>query len=497
VDAEDTTPKQPFVTAQLEPGEWDMDRTDPYFRPKPPKQSKLISAEDYANRPPVGFDNEFSTYSDAMISLSWLDSKTCRQMYQQYVDMMVLSQQQHNTTSHEYIVRVIAQKYQVQPWRAAGVIQLQHAEEQLRAHHPELLADEQAKYAETTIVQNIRDAYRAERNHPPREPFVEDPVGILGRGEPDETSTEWQSTDDIYDMEQKLEQANVRDAKHARLLIDGHVYKEDVDDTKRPVRTDATAKRLLKAREKQQQSKDTTTTTTTTATTTTTTDKNTNRASKVIPYPENNGKGEKRPRWKYIAKVVNTRALKKKGRRVSTYTNNNMENTLVEHDGDLRVATIAEAHQVAWKPNRRVNNQVIYQGAQQAWLEKTLYGKTDVWGRMPITRASAVEPTVEEEKEEQQAGGEEEAAEVEANAADGGEEKGAAEVEVKAADDGEVAAEVDTKAVDDDEKKETVEEKDEQQKEGEAAVETEDKGEEVADTVEQESKEEEKEDKEK
>ena len=43
----------------------------------------------------------------------------------------------------------------------------------------------------------------------------------------------------------------------------------------------------------------------------------------AIPFPETNADGEKRPRWKYVAKVVDTRALKKKGRRVKTYTNNN------------------------------------------------------------------------------------------------------------------------------------------------------------------------------
>lgn len=191
-----------------------MNRTDPFFRPRPSKQANFISAEDFANRPPVGFDLEFHSYQDAMISLSWMDQKTCRAIYSNYVDMMVMSQQKHQVTSHEYVTRVIAQKYQITPSRAAGIIQLQHAEEQMRQHSPELLCDEQAKYAEETIQENIRDAYRAERrpgqrgdNNPNQSiPFIEDPVGIHGRGEPDETSTSWTKADDMYDMEQKLEQ---------------------------------------------------------------------------------------------------------------------------------------------------------------------------------------------------------------------------------------------------------------------------------------------------
>eukprot|EP00980_Cylindrotheca_fusiformis_P028831 scaffold22653_cov119-Cylindrotheca_fusiformis.AAC.12 len=361
-------PKQPFVTAKLEPGEWDLNRTDPYFRPRPPR-SRMISAEDFANRPPVGFQNDFSTFEDSMTTLSWLDQETSRRIYQVYVEMMVLSQQQHKTTSHEYVCRVIAQKFDITPMRAAAVIQLQHAEEQMRQHNPELLCDEQAKYAEQAIQQNIRDAYRSERSQPPRQPFVEDPVGAHGRGEPDETSVSWTSTDDIYDLEAKIEQANVRDAQRAKLLIDGHIYKEDVDETQVPVRADRTTRRLIKAKEQQAKAKEDDT--------------------EAIPYPENNAKGEKRDRWKFVAKVVNTRAMRKKGRKITNYTNNNVENTLVEHDGELRVATVEEAKQVAWKPTRFKDNEYIYEGAKNAWLKKTLEGKSGVWGRAPPTRAAA------------------------------------------------------------------------------------------------------------
>ncbi|VEU39446.1 unnamed protein product [Pseudo-nitzschia multistriata] len=376
--SEKTQNRQPFVKPILEPGEWDIDRKDPYHRPKPPR-NKLISAEDFANRPPVGFDNEFSSYEDSMIALSWLDTKTCRQIYSTYVDMMVRHQTDHpGRTSHEYVCRVLAQRFQITTWRAAGVVQLQHAEEQMRRNNPELLCEEQAQWAEETIMKNISDAYKSERSHPPNrghggqhQPFVEDPVGIHGLGEPDEISTSWAPTDDIYDLEAKLHQANARDDELAQVMIDEHVYSEDVDESTLPVQTDGVAKGLIRAHKKQQNES-----------------KNEDE-SLSIAYPETNGQGAKRPRWKYVAKVVNTRAMRKKGRKITSYSNNNTTNTLVEHNGELRVATVEEAKKVAWKPTRTKGNSYIYEGAQKAWLDKTINGKTEVWGKAPKTSAAA------------------------------------------------------------------------------------------------------------
>mmetsp|Transcript_50856 Transcript_50856/g.58783 ORF Transcript_50856/g.58783 Transcript_50856/m.58783 type:complete len:504 (+) Transcript_50856:239-1750(+) len=382
--------KQPFVDGKLlQPGEWDINRRDPYSRPKPPR-NKLISAEDFANRPPVGFDNEFSSYGDSMISLSWLDERTCKSIYSSYVGMMLRHQTDNpGRTSHEYVCRALAQQFQITTWRAAGVVQLQHAEEQMRRNNPELLCEDQAAYAEDTIKKNIADAYKSQRAQPPnrgpggqQQPFVEDPVGIHGLGEPDEISSSWVATDDIYDMETKLHQANVRDEKLAKILIDEHVYKEDVDESTFSVKTDGVAKRLIRAQRKQKekiQSKEEHT-------------KNKKYAATTdsIPNTVNNGQGNKRPRWKFAAKVVNTRAMKKKGRKITSYTNNNMENTLVEENGILRVATVEEGKNVAWKPTRTKSNEYIYDGVKKAWLEKTIERNTGVWGKAPRTAAADV-----------------------------------------------------------------------------------------------------------
>jgi hypothetical protein len=377
--SEDDKPtKQAFVTAKLEPGEWDPARKDPLYRPKFKSNSKIISAEDFANRPPVAFNGEFASYEDAMVTLSWLDQKTCRQIYHMYVDMMVMSQQKYEKTSHEYVTKVIAQKFNITPWRAAGVVQLQHSEEQMRKHHPELLAEDQANYAEQQILKNIRDAYKAERLEAP-DNYVEDPVGLHGRGEPDETSSYWKPTDDVFDVDQKLEDANVRDIKDARLLIDGHKYFEDTDDNSAGVKVDAGSRRLLKNRARLEEAK---------------------VETEPIPYPATNGDGEKRPRWKYVAQVVDTRNLRKKGRKSTTYTNNNTENTLVEEDGKLRVATLHESKQVAWK-RARAGNEYIFHGAKRAWLDKMVNGKNEAWGLAPISKAP--QPKKEGEKEEAKA----------------------------------------------------------------------------------------------
>jgi hypothetical protein len=167
-------------------------------------------------------------------------------------------------------------------------------------------------------------------------------------------------------------------------LIDEHVYKEDVDESTLEVKTDGAAKRLIKAKQGYKE-----------------------HVVSEIPYPETNAQGVKRPRWKYVAKVVNTRTQRKKGRRLTSYTNNNMENTLVEEDGSLRVATVEEAKQVAWKPTRTKGAQYIYEGAQRAWLERTILGKTDVWGMAPKKSAAeaVLGPSAGSSKEEARAAG--------------------------------------------------------------------------------------------
>ena len=395
--------KQPFVTNKIEPGEWDPLRKDPLYRPKYRSESKIISAEDFANRPMVTFDEEFETYADGMVTLGWLDMATQKQIYNTYINLMTKSHKDHNgRTSHEYVTKLIAQRVNIAPFRVAAVIQLQHNEEQLRLHNPELLCEEQAKYAEDTIKQNINDAYRSENSKPPRH-FVEDPVGAHGKGDVDNTSRFYLRSDDIYDLQEKLNKANIRDADRARYIIDNHTYIEDVDDNQTYISVDGNCNKLLKKQETLKKENDV-------------------NESKIletsngvtIPYPETNTEGKSRDRYKFIAQVVDTRKqkikkhkqqmktggrYKNKERIITNYTNNDTKNTLVEQNGTLRVATVEETKNVAWKKVRggdtgigsrgSKNNEFIYAGVKRAWLDHTIHNQKNVWGHVLGTKTQA------------------------------------------------------------------------------------------------------------
>lgn len=106
-------------------------------------------------------------------------------------------------------------------------------------------------------------------------------------------------------------------------------------------------------------------------------------ASSKIPWPATNGEGRTRPRWKYVAQTVNTREQKKKRAKHRSYTNNNPSNTLVEEDGQLREATLADVKLTSWKPVRNVMEQ-SYSGAKRGWLDRTVRGDQTAWGKAPI-----------------------------------------------------------------------------------------------------------------
>merc|ERR1712127_110585 len=84
------------------------------------------------------------------------------------------------------------------------------------------------------------------------------------------------------------------------------------------------------------------------------------------PYPENNrGQREvpetRRPRWKYTAQIVNTHmqenppGSKRHGKAVAALAKGRRHgriidgNTIIEQDGELRVASVAELEKTSWK----------------------------------------------------------------------------------------------------------------------------------------------------
>ena len=81
-DVEDLHPSQPFVKSRLEPGEWDPQHTNPLYRPKFRSSAKIIASDDFANRPSVGLSEEFESFQDAMVTISWLDQNDHKLVYQ-------------------------------------------------------------------------------------------------------------------------------------------------------------------------------------------------------------------------------------------------------------------------------------------------------------------------------------------------------------------------------------------------------------------------------
>lgn len=241
---------QAFIKTRLSAGEWDPDFTDPLYRPKFKSSARIIAADDFAARPTVGFSGEFNSFQDAMVTLSWLDQKDHSHIYKLYLDMMLSAESSNSSngapTSHEYVMRVIAQQYNITAERVAAVVQLQHNEEQIILHDPgRKLLTETANRMDTLIKKEISDAYEHYKTNQP-DSFTEDPVGVNGL--PDRKK--WKIAADVLDVELMARNATVRDDQRARLLIDGHVYVEDVDEDTIPVPMDADCQRLMKRQQR-------------------------------------------------------------------------------------------------------------------------------------------------------------------------------------------------------------------------------------------------------
>jgi len=375
-DSEDIiSSQQPFVQTRFEAGEWDPERTNPLYSPKFKTQAKILSAEDYANRPTVGFSGEFQSFQDAMVTLSWMDRKEQKHVYELYLELTTTAYNNHQMTSHEYVMRVIAQKFNISSERVAAIVQLQHNEEQYKRQANRPLFPEAAEYMDREIQKEILDAYQTFRQKKPDE-FVEDPVGVLGLQE----SKSWQVVEDVMDTDLLSEKAQKREEQRARQILDGHVYIQDKDDTELEIPLSKDAKKLLDAQKQFQQ------------------EQQQAQETPIVnwPLPQSDDEPVKRPRWKYVAQVVNTRELKKQGRKHKSYTNNSPVNTLVEQNGELRAATMADVKTTSWKPVRHVLEHT-YQGAKQGWLDCIVRGDDTAWGKAPPKPLKPLEKIVKEE----------------------------------------------------------------------------------------------------
>lgn len=466
----------------------DNDGRDAYWRPpwRNPRV-EIISAEDFANRPRVTFSESFASMHDAMAVLSWMNQTDKDGMYDLYLKLMTASMAEgkkkgssdgkekskddikgtdwgvlSTNTSHEYVIRVVAQSYNVTTSRAAGVIQLQHNEEQLKKDPNFKIHHEVQAHVDSMVRENIRQVYQNYGEADPLQ-FVEDPVASTGNLPREDTgSPTFASASELTDVDALLKRTRMQEIEDAKVRIANHIYVEDVDDRTRKVKVDKEATRLMKMKEEmeslyedyeEQSEKGEADSTgdnndkegggSAVASTKGSDDggeeevpaayvkkKSKNLRTKVpklstkppataSPYPDNNrGYNEapqtRRPRWKYAAQIINTHmmenppnssrrgkgvAKRAKGRRHGRTIDGN---TIIEQDGELRVASVAELEQTSWKHVRN-ESEFMFRGVKNAWLKMQLEGETSGWGRQQEVFA-APEPKAIESSDESDEG---------------------------------------------------------------------------------------------
>ena len=335
---------QGFVKHRFEPP--DLECADPN---QPPWKShaKIISAEEFANRPRAGPSEEFESLHDARVVLSWLTDSESNQIYQDYLDMMTDMSKEEKVTSHEYIVRVIAQKYNLRTARVAAIIQLQHNEQRIRADQPERqLNYDVQKYVDEKISANIREVYAAYGEIPPGK-FTEQPYTQLK-----DISSRMTPVDDIHDVDTLYNKVKEVERQKAQLKLDKTKYIEDFDEAQRNTSMDHDCRKLM---------------------------------SQAEDNAEIFGQDRYNDRWRYVAHVIDTKEEKnllaewKNGKKIKRKSN-----LIVAEGSKVRAATIAEEKQVALGKWKVAHNQTEYtlRGAKKAWLEKEMKGKHDGWGKV-------------------------------------------------------------------------------------------------------------------
>jgi len=360
-------------------------------------RAQILSAEDFANRPRVNFSEEFHSLHDAGVVLSWIDSKQQDIIYQYYLDTMehMHKTEKNGVTSHEYVMQLIAKKFQIKPMRAAAIVQLLHNEDQIRNKNPEIeIRHGVQDYVDQKIAEHIRNAYSEYDEVNPHK-FVEHPKPFTVSSD----ANKMVNVPDDLDLSHELHLAEKAEQEEIQSKINSRFYLEDKDDQLVDVSIDSSTRHLMQTKKE---------------------------FENVKQHPHLNGSLEDtqitasaRPRWKYVAQILdsshpskktNTKHTKKKFQEWNQ--KEQLKNTIVEQSGSLRPATIAEASETAWKMDRD-DLEFMYKGVKQAWLEKTLRGEVDGWGRIEAKQVEATEDEIveiveEKIREEDQDGGKEE-----------------------------------------------------------------------------------------
>ena len=372
---------QDFVKVRLEPGEWDPDNKDPIHRPAWRNSAEIIHPDDWAMRSRVAMGNgELESIHDSMATLGWLNAKQQDVIYQSYLDMTQrMTASTNGVTSHEYIFRVLAQKFNLSSTRISAICVLKHNEEQMKARGEIIYTDHQ-DFVDEKIAGYIQAAYSAYNEVNPHR-FVEPSIG---NPSPEAFDASYFPTDDLLDVDGILEEVNIRDREKARLAIDTHIYKEDVDEDTIPVHVAPIVQKLLKQHAKSL-SYD-----------------HAQRPGDLKPEP-GSGAEPRRPRYKYACHFEDVAKKEKGARKYKGRKRQDpkvTDHTIVELDGQLRVATLKEAKGCAWKP-KYDGKTALYQTLHDAWLDRQSTGSMKVWGRQeaPPEAEVAVEAGAEDAEE--------------------------------------------------------------------------------------------------
>lgn len=397
-------PTQSFVKTRFTPGEYDPEtRSNPLYRPPWKNRARIMSAEDFANRPKVSFEQEFDSIHDAMVVLSWLSEDERQSMYSMYLRQMTdMASGNEGPTSHEYVMNVIAQKYNITPTRVAAIVQNCHDEEQAKKRGEKIYTKAQ-EYVDAKIREHIVNCYNCYRETDPQT-FVEDPVGVTpGIKDPENRVRDVVRVEDLYDVDELMEKAEERSKEDTQLYLDNRAYIEDEDDSLKDMKVNAECLKLIQAKNDSFKALNTIM-------------KRNENDRKDYPLPngvegiegndndvlkENQneaiGQEQRRPRWKYAAKLINTREEKKMKQKVQRegsggrskkslrkiVLDDKQRNILVEHDGMLRVGTANEVGDMSWKPERNTI-EFIYQGVKKAWMRRQLRGEVGGWGKVTL-----------------------------------------------------------------------------------------------------------------
>ena len=429
------------------------DGRDSYWRPPVNNAHiEILSKDDFNNRPRIQFGEGFQSLHDGQITLSWLTQSDKYNMYDTYVSVMTAQSNNQKKggskkkkvedpddvkdkpwgvlsahTSHEYAIRVIAQKFNVSTSSAAAVIQLQHDEEQLKKDPNFKLYHDVQDHVDNQVNAWIREVYQSYGEKAPLG-YMEDPVSSTGLvGREDSGSPDIMSVSDLHDVDVLVKKTEALERETAMSRMGKHVFVEDVDDSTRNVRLDSEAKGLMTragdlrglydvsdegpdandgegganeeppsdASSRGQK-------------------KGPKRLLKIpkaaSPFPDNN-RGHKdtpetrRPRWRYAAQIINTHKLKhppnqsRHGVKVAARAKARRHgrvvdgNTIIEEGGELRAATMAELEQTSWKHVRN-ESEIMFRGVKDAWLRKELHGESGGWGPQ-----EEINPIVEESDE--------------------------------------------------------------------------------------------------